>query len=424
MILTIFSGILSVPIDAQKYQKISNKSRIKVIEGAAGNLPDKSSLQAAQEIKSKVLGLTNDDVLIALITGGGSALLPLPIDPIPLDEKSSLIKQLSNAGATINELNTVRIAISQVKGGKLAEMGKNAHRIISLIISDIINDPLDLIASGPTIQFKKPPKSPCEILEKYDLLRTLSASITKVIQMNEENQDIPPAIKNSDVFLIGNNRIAIEAAMIEAKSLGFIPVFLSSEVQGNVIDVSQAFFELAVAAKNFSNRDEFVKKIARISSTLSAQSNFTNDLVAALEAKPSSGICIISGGETTVTVIGNGLGGRNQELALRFTKLCHDANTSSLNDLLLLSAGTDGFDGNNEASGALGGPRILSNIIENVNKEDVAQLMQDFIFRNDSYSFYKNVLRDYAGDRYQIMIGHTGTNVMDIHLMIMPNTEN
>lgn len=417
------AGILSVPFDAQKYQQISNKS-IKVIEGAAGNLPDKNSMQAAKEIKAKVLSLTDDDILLVLITGGGSALLSLPIEPITLDEKSALIKQLSRAGATITELNTVRILISQVKGGKLAEMGKNAHRIISLVISDIVNDPLDLIASGPTVKFENSLNSPREILEKYNLMSTLSASIAKVIQANEENQDIPETIKNSDVFLIGNNRMAIEAAMIKAKSFDLIPIFLSSKVQGNVVDVSQAFFELAVAVKNFSKRDEFFEKIAGISTILSAQSNFANDLVAALEAKPSSGICIISGGETTVTVTGDGLGGRNQELVLRFTKLCHDANTSSLNDLLLLSAGTDGIDGNNLAAGALGGSRILSNFIENVN-DDVSQIMQDFIFRNDSYRFYKNVLRDYAGDRYQIITGHTGTNVMDVHLlMIMPNTEN
>lgn len=418
---------MSAPINAQKFQKISSVSKIKVFEGAIDNLPDQNSLQAAREIKSKVQSLTENDILLVIITGGGSALLPLPIEPITLDEKSTLIKQLSRAGATINDLNTVRIAISQVKGGKLALSGKNAHRIISLVISDIIDDPLNLIASGPTIPFEKPSKSPQEILEKFNLLSTLSASIAEVIQTNEENQDIPETIKNSDVFLIGNNRIAIEAAMNKAKSLNLIPVFLSSKVKGNVVEISRAYFELAVAVKNYSKCDEFEKKIAEISSTLSAQSNFANDLVAALEAKSSSGICIISGGETTVTVTGNGLGGRNQELALRFTKLCHDANTSSLNDLLMLSAGTDGFDGNNDAAGALGGSKILSNLIKNVNDSDgkVSLLMQDFIFRNDSYSFFKNVLRDYAGDRYQIIIGHTGTNVMDINLlMVMPNCEN
>lgn len=408
-----------MPVGSLEKQSLSATSKIRVIEGAAGNLPDKNALNAAREIKSKVLDLTNDDVLIVLITGGGSALLPLPIDPITLDEKTLLIKQLSRAGATINELNTVRIAISQVKGGKLAEMGRNANRIISLIVSDIINDPLELIASGPTIAYQKPHVTPMQILENYNLLSTLPTSIAKVITDGIQEEIRAPST-NSDVFLIGNNEIAIKAAMLKAKSFNLIPVFLSAEVQGNVVNVSQAFFKLACVVKQFasSSRNEFVEKIARISRTLSAQSNFINDLVAALEAD-ADGICIISVGETTVTVTGDGLGGRNQELALRFTQLCClDENTSSFDDLLLLSAGTDGFDGNNDAAGSLGGSRILSNFIENV---EAARVMEDFINRNDSYSFYRNVLNNYAGDRYHIVTGHTGTNVMDLHLLlIMP----
>lgn len=416
-------GILSVPV--KTYNSLSKGSKIRVFEGAAGNLPDENAQEAAIEITKKVSNLTNDDVLIVLITGGGSALLPLPLKPITLDEKSTLVKQLSRAGATINELNTVRIAISRVKGGKLAAIGKNAHKIVSLIVSDIIDDPLDLIASGPTIDYQKPEVSPREILQKYNLLNTLPASIAKLIQENEASrEEIPEPIKNSDVFLIGNNRIAIEAAMEKAKSFNLFPVFLSASVQGDVVDVSEAFFELAFAINTFpsSSNDEFVEKIARITGKLSAQSNFVNDLVAALEAE-SDGICIISGGETTVTVLGDGLGGRNQELALRFTQLCFGASTaSSLDDLLLLSAGTDGVDGNNDAAGSLGGSRILSDLIDGGNV-DVKHVMQDFINRNDSYSFYRNVLRSYAGDRdrYQLFIGHTGTNVMDLHLlMIMP----
>lgn len=366
-------------------------------------------------------------MLIVLVTGGGSSLLPLAKEPITLDEKSTLVKQLSRAGATINELNIVRIEISRVKGGKLAVMGKNANKIISLIISDIIDDPLELIASGPTIEHQKPEVSPREILQKYNLLNTLPASILKVIQKNEPSrEEIPESIKNSDVFLIGNNRIAIDAAMETAKSFNLFPVFLSASVQGDVVDVSEAFFQLALAINIFPSlsRNEFVEKIASISGKLSAQSNFVNNLVAALEAK-SDGICIISGGETTVTVSGDGLGGRNQELALRFTQHCFEASTSSsLDDLLLLSAGTDGVDGNNDAAGSLGGSRILSDLIDDGNV-DVRHVIQDFINRNDSYSFYRNVLRNYAGDRdrYQIFIGHTGTNVMDLHLlMIMPKS--
>lgn len=394
-----------------------------MIEGAAGNLPDKESLQAAKKIKEKFQSLTGDDIALVLITGGGSALLPLPTDPITLDEKSSLIKSLSRAGATINELNTVRIAISQVKGGKLAATGRNAHKIVSLIVSDIIGDPLELIASGPTIPYRKPLKSPQEILESYGLFDTLPKSIAEALYKNEENQE-EVRLDHCDVLLIGNNRIAIDTAMNEAARFNLVPVFLSSEVQGNVVDVSQAFFELAAAVQNFksSSKRECVEIIEKSSKTLSAQPNFVNDLVAALEAGTGRHICIISGGETTVTVSGDGLGGRNQELALRFTKLCHDANTSSSSpdDLLFLSAGTDGVDGNNDAAGSLGGPRVLSNVVhETGDKPNLSAVMQDFIHRNDSYSFYRRFLKNYAGDRYQIITGHTGTNVMDIQLLIV-----
>lgn len=113
------------------------------------------------------------------------------------------------------------------------------------------------------------------------------------------------------------------------------------------------------------------------------------------------------------------------ELALRFTKLCHDAKIPSSDDLLFLSAGTDGIDANNNAAGAMGGSRILSALIDSNNSEaksNISQIMQEFILRNDSYNFYKKQLDKYAGERYQIIIGHTGTNVMDIHVLMMKTT--
>lgn len=338
-----------MPVGAKKYQSLSANTKIKVYEGANLNLPDDDSLLATEKIKNHVLNLSDNDILLCLITGGGSACLSLPIHPITLDEKSTLIKKLSRAGATINELNVVRIAISQVKGGKLALMAKNAHKIISLIISDIINDPLWLIASGPTIRYHKSAteeatSSPQKILEKYNLMGTLPLSIAQVIQKNEDNQDSRSTIKNSQVFLIGNNRVAIDAAMNKAKSYNLVPVFLSHEVQGDVIDISKAFFDLACAIKTYRtlSHDEFFKSMGHVLAQLNSQSNFVADLIEALNEISTlsrDGICLVSGGETTVSVkCEEGIGGRNQELALRFTKLCFDK--SSTDDLLLLSAGT------------------------------------------------------------------------------------
>jgi glycerate 2-kinase len=403
-----------------------------VKEGAAGNLPDDKSMQNAIEIKDRVSSLRSDDILLCLITGGGSALLPLPISPITLDEKTKLIEQLSKAGATINELNIVRIALSQVKGGKLLNMARNAHQIFSIIISDVIDDPVELIASGPTIPFQAPELSPQEILDRYNLKSNLPQSIVQVLNRNtnENNHDKVAAIKNSQVFFIGNNRLAIDAAMEKTKSFSnLLPVFLSSRVQGNVIDISEAFFQLACGIKKFSTSvsfEEFERSIGNALKVLHAQPNFVRDLVSALQSNRCNGICIISGGEPTITVKSNGLGGRNQELALRFTKLCHDANTLFLDDLLLLSAGTDGIDGNNDAAGAIGGRRILSKVYETNDENDVADVINDYIFRNDSYNFYKKLLATYAGDRYHVVTGHTGTNVMDLQILMysMPNVEN
>lgn len=417
------SAILSVPVDALKFHPLNACDNIQIFEGAAGNLPDENSMHAAEKIKQKVTELTQDDILFVLITGGGSALLSLPIPPITLTEKSQLISQLSRAGATIEELNTVRIAISQVKGGKLARMSR-AHLIVSFIISDIVGDPLHLIASGPTVQptSDQLKQSPRDILEKYNLFGSLSQSVYDVLMVGAA-ADAPAQsrVDNCHSILIGNNQIAIDAAIAKAREHRLIPVHMSSRVQGDVSVVSRAFFQLAQLIANFhmqrkDDDDDFVEQIANLTSILSARSNFANDLVAALAAIAScnddetdkAGICIISGGETTVRVSGDGLGGRNQELALRFTQLCccrcEEASMSSLNDLLLLCAGTDGLDGNNCAAGAIGG---------HIDAE--AAMISEFLNRNDSYNFY----RRHATGRYHIITGHTGTNVMDIQLMVV-----
>lgn len=414
-------GILSVPHD----QNIIQKSKITIIEGARGNLPDNESMKAAIKIKNFVKNLSKNDVLFCLITGGGSSLLSLPIKPITLDEKTQLIKKLSLSGATINELNVIRTEISQVKGGKLLKMARNAHQVISLIISDIIDDPLELIASGPTIPFFKSKISPLNILKKYKLMESLPISIAQVIKKNEDNQDSPETttettINNSQVFLIGNNRTSIAAAMNKAKSFELLPLFLSAKVQGDVEDVSKAFFKLATIIKQltFSLSSVSYKELNKILEILHAQPNFKNELFESLKNNSkNNGICIVSSGEPTVKVIGDGLGGRNQELTLRFTKLIHDAQNPLLDEIIFLSCGTDGIDGNSNAAGGIGGKKILSHLHDQMNLSNV---MKEFIFRNDSYNFYKKILND-SSDRYHVITGHTGTNVMDIQLLILPS---
>jgi glycerate kinase len=426
------TAILSVPAGATKILKNPLDHEIfRVFEGAHNNLPDADSMKAAIEIKNLVENSTKDDILFFLISGGGSALCPLPKNPITLDEKTELIKKLANCGANINELNIVRIALSELKGGKLAALGKNAHQIVTLIISDIVGDPLELIASGPTVPYKEQNCSAKSILEKYNLIQTVSPTITKAIKEDEAYPHVTE-LSNSVVVLMGTNRIAIRAAIEESKIYNLNPVFLSSEVQGNVQETSKAYFDLAITIRKFQMNkisEDYFKIVANeiVSSKLCADLEFIENLSKAIKYSTKH-ICVVAGGETTVHVTGLGYGGRNQELALRFTKLCYEEakrnNTClMIDDLILLSAGTDGVDGMNDpkfyqAAGAIGGLCILSN---SKNIDD--RIMDEFINNNDSYNFYKNILNysNYQDSYHIITGGYTGTNVMDIHLLIIPN---
>lgn len=430
------TAILSIPTRATNILKYPlNSDVFRVFEGAHNNLPDEDSMKAAIEIKNLVENSTENDILFFLISGGGSALCPLPKSPITLDEKTELIKKLANSGANINELNVVRIALSELKGGKLSALGKNAHRIITLIISDIIGDPFELIASGPTVPHKPQIFTAKNVLEKYNLLSSLSPSIAKVIQEDRIDPHVTK-LSNSNVVLMGNNRIAIKAAMEESKNYNLNPVFLSSEVQGNVEETSKAYFDLAITIRKFQmnkiSEDYFKIATNEIVSSklLCADKEFIENLLKAIKYSTKD-ICIVAGGETTVHVTGRGFGGRNQELALRFTKLCYEEtkrhNTClMIDDLMFLSAGTDGVDGfepreSYQAAGAIGGLCILSN-----SKNIDERVMAEFINNNDSYNFYKNVLNDYSNSSYQDSYhittgGYTGTNVMDLHLLIIPN---
>lgn len=404
----LVSGIISVPIGTK--EKFSDdleinyhtNSVLQICEGAKNNLPDNLAVNTALRIKEKVESLDDNDVLIIVISGGGSALLPLPIVPITLQEKCDLIKALASRGANINELNTVRIAISQLKGGKLSEIGIKAHKIISLIISDIVNDPLELIASGPTIPFKLTGNSAKVILENYNLWSNLPDTTKKVIlELKQVQQNL-----NSNVFVIGNNKIAVEACLKEADDLGLAGICVSTNIEGNVTELSEAFFNLTKNVdsliKNETNVDEFLARVNVLQKSLNFSSNFPVELIKLIK-NSSKDICLISGGEPTVKITGSGIGGRNQELALRFASTCKKNNVENI---LFLSAGTDGIDGPNPAAGAALSPDNLREIAE----------VETCLTNNDSYNFLKN----YNKGKYHITTGHTGTNVMDLHIIIIP----
>lgn len=350
--------------------------------------------------------MTEDDILFVLISGGGSALLPLPISGLTLDGKLEIIKQLARQGATIDELNYVRIVLSNIKGGKLAMAAKNAHQVISLIISDIIGDPIDLIASGPTIRAKDDTNLKAKaVLEKYSLWEDLGDSIKSAI-LNEKTKHFPT---NGFAAIIANNKIAIKAALKEAEKQKFSTVFLSDSVSGNVSDVSQHYFEVAKFIRSFidGKSDENVNSIESHLKWLNVDyKRFKNDLEKLKNQSDHEGICLVAGGETTVNIRGSGLGGRNQQMVLEFMAKCQKEN---IRNVFLLSGGTDGIDGPTNAAGAIGSLNILeSQFPEKRNHID------DFINNNDSYNFL-------TSKPCHLITGHTGTNVMDLQILLIPN---
>ncbi|XP_055594088.1 glycerate kinase [Uranotaenia lowii] len=390
----LVGGFLNVPVgtldrfQADEEFRLSSSSRLKVFECARNNLPDSEAVEAARKIKSLAESMTADDVLCVLVSGGGSALLPLPISPIMLEEKLSVIKMLVTAGASIDELNTIRIQLSEVKGGKLALAAKESHRLMSFIISDIVGDPIPLIASGPTVKSNVSNLDARKILEKYQLADQIPKSVEQVLSESETPiGDVP-----GDIHLIGNNKVAFESILQKAKELNIFTIPLTTTAQGNVQDLCQTYINLVQQIVDFQSSS--LKKSVQLD-------QFTLD--------PGEDVLVIAAGEPTVILQGSGLGGRNQELALRFS---HEADRVGLKDVVFLSAGTDGIDGPTDAAGAFGGSFVL----QDFRKTNPGKDAYDFVRDNDSYRFY-TALRD---GKYHIITGHTGTNVMDIHLIYVP----
>lgn len=435
-------GILSVPFGTvEKFNnnvrmQLKENSCIEIYEGAKNNIPDSDAELTARKIKNYVEKLTENDILFVLISGGGSALLPIPKYPITLDEKINIIKLLAGRGASINELNTVRIDISDIKGGKLLEAAKNASHIFSLIISDVINDPKDIIASGPTtiIQHQNATNQNADrshlILKRYNLWDSLSQSIKmnipiypndiNNIECDHDHDTLKNEIlKKSSSFIIGNNRLAIDTAVNEMKNYNYKCIYLSTEIEGNIIDISKGYCKLSMAIKNYLinsiNENDMENIILELKPILKIRVDFFKELQLLLSEKvKTKGLCLIAGGETIVnlnTGVPTGQGGRNQELALRFAHECYT--NKELNDLYFLSAGTDGIDGPTDAAGAIGNFSLIDNFIKIY---DIDKLYQ-YIEHNDSYNFFNN---HYQNNKYHIITGHTGTNVMDIHILMIP----
>ena len=358
-----------------KYEHTSPLKKIKQLE-AGHPLPDEAGVKGTEEILRLLEGADEKTLVICLLSGGGSALLVSPLDGITLDEKKEVNRFLLSVGARINEVNAVRKHLSKIKGGRLSEISHPAT-LITLILSDVIGDKLDVIASGPTVPGNSTFKDAMDVIEKYNLVDKLPENVIRLLNrgLMGEIGDTPKAeFEKNRVFIIGSLKYALAAAKEKAVSMGYETEIISSELQGEARDVGRW---LAGRAKELRG--------AR---------------------------CLISGGETTVTVKENGEGGRNQELALSFA-----IEIEGLKGITMLSAGTDGTDGPTDAAGA-----IVDG--ETVSKAKTLGLDPErYLNTNDSYNFFKR-LDSLTGERFHVITGPTGTNVMDMQIIkvsIIPN---
>ncbi|XP_008052030.1 glycerate kinase isoform X1 [Carlito syrichta] len=416
----LVQGVISVPKGIRAAMEHAGKqdmllkphSRVQVFEGAEDNLPDRDALRAALAIRQLAEGLTADDLLLVLISGGGSALLPAPIPPVTLEEKQTLTKLLAARGATIQELNTIRKALSQLKGGGLAQAAYPAQ-VVSLILSDVVGDPVEVIASGPTVASAHNVQDCLHILNRYGLRAALPRSVKTVLARADSDPHGPHTCGHVLNVIIGSNVLALAEAQRQAEALGYRAMVLSAAMQGDVKSVAQFYGLLAHAAGTRltpSTAGASVQEDAKLHE-LAAELQIPDlQLEAALEVVVGAmgPVCLLAGGEPTVQLQGSGKGGRNQELALRVGAELGRWPLGPI-DVLFLSGGTDGRDGPTEAAGAW----VMPDLASQAAAEGLD--MATFLAQNDSHAFFCH----FQGGTHLLHTGMTGTNVMDTHFLFL-----
>ncbi|HBV63116.1 MAG TPA: glycerate kinase [Rhodopirellula sp.] len=351
------------------------------------NEPTPQGVIGSEQIIQKVSNAGQRDLCIALISGGGSALLPAPHPEISLADKLEVTKFLSGAGADITELNTVRKHLSRIKGGGLL-MACQAAELMTLVLSDVLGDPLDLIASGPTVIDSSTPAQALEVLERYDFKNCLPESVYRALRCEISGANREPKVQApaSDVCrhntrVIGNNAVAVDEAGILAERRGYNHVMHSArQCEGAAEEVGRRLAEMALQML----RAEPVKH--------------RND-------------CLITGGEPIVKLapeVIRGLGGRNQQLILSAyqTLLASGLSEREWQGLCLLSGGTDGEDGPTDAAGAI----LDDEVHQNARRQKLNP--DGYLQRNDAYHFFEQT----GG---LLKTGPTGTNVCDVRVAVV-----
>ena len=356
-----------------KYEHGLPLRKIQLTE-ASHPVPDEAGFRGAQKIVKLLEKTGKKDLVIFLISGGGSALLPYPAEGLSLEDKQKVTRALLEVGANIHEINTLRKHLSLVKGGRLARFAFPSP-LICLILSDVIGDDLDSIASGPTVPDQSTFDDCLHILDKYHVRDRIPPLVVEVMEkgargeIEESPKPGDPVFERTQNIIMGSNIQAVEAARNKAHNLGYNTLILSTFIEGETKEVAKVH---AAVAKEILSSGNPVGRPA----------------------------CAISGGETTVTIHGRGLGGRNQEFALAAA-----IDIAGLRDVVVLSAGTDGTDGPTDAAGAIADGATVE------RAEKMGMSAELFLRENDSYHFFRSL-----GDL--IITGPTYTNVMDLRLVL------
>lgn len=354
---------------AQNREPKTVAKKLSVLE-ASHPIPDARGVAASEQIAHLLAAATERDLVIALISGGGSALLTRPANGVTLDDMQQLTNLLLRSGASIGEINTLRKHLDTMKGGGLAHLAYPAQ-LVALVLSDVVGSPLDVIASGPTVADPTTFADALAVLERYEITAQTPAAALALLQQGAAGA-IEETPKPGDKRLayvvnqiVASNSLAAEAALQQATTEGFNTLLLTTYLQGEA------------------------REAGRFAAAIGRELVFEQRPI----ARPA---CVVLGGETTVTVRGNGVGGRNQELALGAV-----AEIAGLGDVVLVTLATDGGDGPTDAAGAV----VTGATAERASAQGLA--VTDFLARNDAYHFFAPL-----GDL--LRPGPTQTNVNDL----------
>lgn len=366
------------PLAVTSYENFQPLDGVEVI-GAGHPLPDSAGLQAAKQIEERAAAAQAGELLLVLISGGGSALLPAPVAEITLAEKIATTELLLASGASINQINCVRKHLSQLKGGGLARLAAPAD-VHALILSDVLGDDLSAIASGPTVADDSSFAEAIDILRSGNIWQKIPQAVQNYLQQGSQNlQPETPktgaaVFKNSAYTLVGSNIISLNAALKSSADFCYQTALYDSHLCGEARIAAQ---KLALYAKNLHT----------------------------CGSKPA--IAIIAGGETTVTLSGNGKGGRNQEMALAFALAAEQCGLAG--GWVFLSGGTDGRDGPTDAAGGL----VDAGSLQRIRQAGLDP--QQMLDQHNSYPTLKA-----AHDL--LITGATGTNVADLQILLLQPT--